>query len=136
MAKAEVVAKNRSAEAQHEAIKAVFDARIVQVNSERMRDASELFRTELFKVSTLEATLAEAQASRSETAERLAGLRKEQERLQSAAQQNWDARLARFRSFQVIPTPQETSFALDNQLNPELQSVQVTNVPTSVESPR
>ncbi len=125
MARAEIIARSRAAGAREDAVRATFDARLVQVQSERVRELSELYRDDFFKRSNLETSLAQAEAARSEMADRFAALKAEQAQLQRSARDNWDSRLANMQRRERAP-----------QTTPDLglpaaleQTTQFTNVP-------
>ncbi len=125
MKRAEIVASSRSAEAREEAVRALFDARLVQVNSERIRDLTDIYRDDVFKQTNLETSLAQAEAMRSELNQRFAQLKKEQHQLQRSARDNWDHRLANMQR-----RPQQSPQQPNLQLPEELENVQITTVPT------
>lgn len=105
IARAEIVAQSRSAGAREEAVRATFDARLVQVQSERIREISEAYQDDFFRRSNLETSLAQAEAARSQMNERFAQLRTEQQELQKSARQNWDVRLATMQRRERTPMP-------------------------------
>lgn len=124
MARAEVLAKSRSAGARENAVRATFDARLVQVQSERVRELSDLYQDDFMRRSNLETSLAQAEAARSEMNNRFAQLKSEQIQLQRHARENWDARLAGM-LHRSPSQPQQP----DLDLPEALENVMFTNVP-------
>lgn len=124
MARAEIIASSRAAGAREEAVRATFDARLVQVQSERIREISEAYQDDFYKRANLETSLAQAEAARSQMNERFAQLKTEQHELQRSARQNWDARLATMQRRERTP-----------QMHPQLglpqplENAMFTNVP-------
>jgi hypothetical protein len=86
---AQVTAHRRTAEAREQAIRAVFDSRLVQVNSERIRDLTNEYRNTSFRQIHVDTAVAEAKAAREATRNRLADLRQRQGELQNAALKDW-----------------------------------------------
>ena len=125
MKRAEIMASSRSAEAREEAVRALFDARLVQVNSERIREMTEFYRDDVFMQTNLETSLAQAEAMRSEMNQRFAELKNQQMQLQRSARDNWDVRLANMQQ-RPRSTPQQPKLELPG----ELENVQITTVPT------
>jgi hypothetical protein len=124
-ARAEVMAQTRIAQAHEGAVRAQFDARLAQVQADRVREATDAYRDDFFKRTNLEISLAQAEAIRSEMNERFAALKNEQQQLQRAARENWDSRLASMQQRRPVPTPRPSL-----SLPEELENVQFTNVPT------
>ncbi len=131
IAKAEILAQSRSAEARENAVRATFDARLVQVQSERLRHTADIYQDDLFKQANLETTLAQAEAARNEMKERFAQLKIEQSQLQRSARQNWDSRLASMQKREPAPLP-KPQFDLPNDLEDMKQEL-LTNVPINLD---
>lgn len=128
IARAELLAQSRAAEARENAVRATFDARLVQVQSERLRDMTQTYRDDIFTRANLETSLAEAEAARSEMQERFAALKAEQFQLQRTARQNWDSRLAGMQRRERTKPPVPV-FGLPADLE-NLGYQMITNVPT------
>ena len=125
MDRAEIIAQTRAAGAREEAVRATFDARLVQVQSERIRAITEEYQHDFLKRADLETSLALAEAARSEMTQRFADLKLEQEELQKSAAQNWDVRLASVQ--RRGKTAPKTTPKLD--LPEKLETTMYTNVP-------
>lgn len=109
IATANAVADRATALARETAVKALFDARIAQVNSERILASASDFLDDSFRRRNTQTALSQARAAREYTRVRLTTLAEEQVKLQRAALEDWDARLAkhRDRSYRPVnnPTP-------------------------------
>lgn len=125
MARAEIIAQSRTAGAREDAIRATFDARLVQVQSERVRELSEMYRDDFFQRTNLETSIAQAEAARSEMADRFASLKAEQAQLQRSARENWDSRLANMQRRERTPLP-TPDLGLPAALE---EATQITHVP-------
>ena len=94
VARAQANAHRQIASARTDAVEALFNARIVQADSARIRADTDRFREILHRRTNLEAAFAQAESARAASRTRLAELRKHQHLLQETALKNWDARLA------------------------------------------
>ena len=99
----------------------------------RVRGVVDEYRTESNQRTNFEKALAEAEAARAASQARLAWLQQQQQQVQHAAVQDWDARLAalRYRKFtggnenlDLVPPTGE------NELAGEIESLRIANVPT------
>lgn len=86
--------KRESAQAYLDAVKARFQARVHQVQAERVMDLADQYNLAAIKRTDLATTLAEAMAAREDSSKKLTALAKRQNDLQTASMTNWSQRLA------------------------------------------
>jgi hypothetical protein len=94
---AAVEAQRRIAEARERAIKSLFNARLAQARSNRVQMTTGGFSDYSFRRSNKVSALAEAEAARAKSKQRLVRLDKRQQALKRASVNDWDARLAKKR---------------------------------------
>ena len=137
IALAEASAHRQIASAREDAVKALFGARVVQVDSDRVRHMTEQYRENFHRNTNLETVIAQAAAARQASQLRLAELQKQQQQLRETALQDWDIRLAGLKYYQ----PQNDATAVTNKTStpahsdPDVFDVQVADVPTNFQEP-
>ncbi|UCE60081.1 MAG: hypothetical protein JSU63_21885 [Phycisphaerales bacterium] len=92
---AEVDAQRRIAAARASTVNSLFNTRVVEVDSDRIKEKADALVKASRERANAETILAEAEAAREKTRERLARLVKHQASLQRAAVTDWDSRLAK-----------------------------------------
>lgn len=92
-ASASIMALRGAAAARAKFFKTRFNSRIVEANSQRIKDKAAVLVKSMHEQGNAKSILAEAEAARSETQKRLARLVKHQQALQRAAVKDWDSRL-------------------------------------------
>lgn len=94
---AAVEAQRRIAVARERAIRSLFDARLAEARSNNVRGTTGDFMDYSFRRKNLTSALAESEAARAKSKQRLARLEKRQKALKRASEKDWDARLAKKR---------------------------------------
>jgi hypothetical protein len=92
---AEVDAQRRIAAARATTVKSLFNTRVVEVDTDRIKEKADTLVKASRERANAETVLAEAEAAREKTRERLARLVKHQASLQRAAVTDWDSRLSK-----------------------------------------
>ncbi|UCE61766.1 MAG: hypothetical protein JSU63_08450, partial [Phycisphaerales bacterium] len=92
---AEVEAQRRIAAARATTVKSLFNTRVVEVDTDRIKEKADTLVKASRERANAETILAEAEAAREKTKERLAQLVKHQASLQRAAVTDWDSRLSK-----------------------------------------
>ena len=87
-------AKRDAAQVFLDAVKARFNARVMQVKSERLVTHANQHNATALKRTDLATAMAKAVAAREESSRKLAELQKRQEELQTASMINWSSKLA------------------------------------------
>lgn len=90
-------AKRDSAQAYLSAIKARFNARVQQVQAERVVDMAQEHNNMAIKRTDLASALAKATAAREDSSRKFSELKKRQSELQTASVVNWSSKLAMFK---------------------------------------
>jgi hypothetical protein len=94
-------AKREAAQAYLDAVKARFNARVQQVEAERVIDIAGEQNAMAIKRTDLASALAQATAAREDSSRKLAELQKRQAELQTASMINWSDKLAMFRNANI-----------------------------------
>lgn len=115
-------ANRNAAQVYLDAVKARFNARIQQVNAERVVEEASEYKAMAIRRTDLASALAQAQAARAESSRKLAVLKKRQSELQRASLVNWSDKVVNFREntdFEAveIPTPQAAPAAVKPSWN-------------------
>lgn len=92
---ATVTAQRRIAAAQGTTVRSLFNTRIVEVDTDRLREKADALVNASRQRANAETILAEAETAREKTTERMARLVKHQASLQRAAVTDWDSRLSK-----------------------------------------
>jgi hypothetical protein len=92
---AEVDAQRRIAAARATTVKSLFNTRVVEVDTDRVKEKADALVKASRERANAETILAEAETAREKTRERLARLVKHQASLQRAAVTDWDSRLSK-----------------------------------------
>ncbi len=92
---AEVYAQRRIAGAVATTVKSLFNTRVVEVDTDRIKEKADALVKESRERANAETILAEAETAREKTRERMALLVKHQASLQRAAVTDWDSRLSK-----------------------------------------
>ncbi|MHC4359259.1 MAG: coiled-coil domain-containing protein [Planctomycetota bacterium] len=95
------LAKREAAQAYLDAVKARFNARVQQVEAERVIDIAGEQNAMAIKRTDLASALAQATAAREDSSRKLAELQKRQAELQTASMVNWSDKLAMFRDANI-----------------------------------
>jgi hypothetical protein len=95
------LSKREAAQAYLNAVKARFNARVQQVEAERVIDFAGEQNAMALKRTDLASALAQATAAREDSGRKLAELQKKQAELQTASMVNWSDKLAMFRSANI-----------------------------------
>lgn len=131
IAKARADSQRQIANSQERAVKAMLDARVVQVGSQRTRLEAYARRNEVFRAANVESALAEAQAARDKTRERLDEMMNQQKRLERAAATNWDIVLAGSQEFDHKPDTEVVEGELKRPESVRGEQVKFSGVDTS-----
>ena len=94
-------AKRKAAQAHLDAVKARFNARVQQVQAERIIDMAGVQNAMAVKRTDLAGALAQATAAREDSNRKLAALQVKQAELQTASMINWSDKLAMFRDANI-----------------------------------
>lgn len=138
IAQAQVKVFRDLANAREDALKSLFDTRLVQAEADRVQEIANQYREDFIRRTNLEMATATAQAAQAESRIQLINLDEQKQRVTNAGLLDWDARLAALRYPELFdaqgrPLMKMVSPFGKKQLRPLHQEIRLAEVSADLE---